>query len=92
MLSAVVSGISEVLRCISCGSPGDVAATDIPVSLRKDGRSTVVYCRACAAHVVRTVRQCAEFVGDATTSSEARMFAGEIEDLLKEVPPCEPSG
>ena len=90
MLAARVTGIADILRCVTCGAPGDVAATDIPPSLRKDGRCTVVYCRTCASQVVRVARSCADALRDAKTAAEARVFADEIEALIGEVPPCPP--
>ena len=87
MLSARVAGIGEALRCVSCGRPGEVAVTDLPPSLRRDGRRTAVYCRNCAAEVVLVVRMCAEVLtGD--MAGEAREYARTVEVLLREVPPC----
>ena len=84
MLSARVAGIGEALRCVSCGRPGEVAVTDLPPSLRRYGRRTAVYCRNCAAEVVLVVRMCAEVLtGD--MADEARAFAREVEELLREV-------
>lgn len=90
MLAARVSDAGEVLRCVSCGGPGDIAATGIPPSLRKDGRCTVVYCHTCAPDVVRVARQCADALRRPEQATAARRFADEIEGLIGEVPPCPP--
>ncbi len=84
MLAARVTDAGEVLRCVSCGGPGDIAATDIPPSLRKGGRCTVVYCRSCAPDVARVVRQCADALRRPEQAAEARRFADEIEALVGE--------
>ena len=91
MLAAIVSGASEILRCVACGGPGDIAATDIPPSLRKDGRCTVIYCRKCGQEVVQTARSCADALRDPRQAAEARAFADEIDALIGEVPPCPPA-
>ena len=90
MLAARVTGTGCILRCLACDAPGDIALTDIAPSLRRDGRCTAVYCRACAVDVVCVVRGCAEVLRNAKNAAEARAFAHEVEGLLREVPPCPP--
>ena len=85
MLAARVTGTGRILRCLACDAPGDIALTDIAPSLRRDGRCTAVYCRNCAADVVRVVRSCAEVLRSASSAAEARAFAHEVEELLREV-------
>lgn len=90
MIAMRVTAAGDILRCVTCGKPGVVAATDIPESLRRQGKQVVVYCLPCGLTVCATARRMAGMLRNPRRTEAARDFAREIEDLLKEVPPCPP--
>ncbi len=85
MLAARLGAAGEILRCYTCGAPGVIGVTDLPESLRKDSRATVVLCKAHAEEHTATVERLARAVDDMQMAADARDFVAAVREVLGEV-------